>query len=45
MAREFWRFVMVQEYVGKLGATALEYPPKVIVTMKSDAKRFFAFAS
>jgi arylsulfatase A-like enzyme len=26
-AREFWRFVMVQQYVGKLAATALEYPP------------------
>jgi len=26
-AREFWRFVMVQEYVGKLAKTALEYPP------------------
>ena len=26
-AREFWRFVMVQEYVGKLAGTALEYPP------------------
>ena len=26
-AREFWRFVMVQEYVGKLAATALEFPP------------------
>ncbi|MFH1113354.1 MAG: arylsulfatase [Pseudomonadota bacterium] len=26
-AREFWRFVMVQEYVGKLANTALEYPP------------------
>ena len=26
-AREFWRFVMVQEYVAKLAATALEYPP------------------
>jgi arylsulfatase A-like enzyme len=27
MAREFWRFVMVQDYVGKLAGTALEYPP------------------
>jgi arylsulfatase len=26
-AREFWRFVMVQEYVGKLAATAIEFPP------------------
>ena len=26
-AREFWRFMMVQEYVGKLAKTALEYPP------------------
>ena len=26
-AREFWRFVSVQQYVGKLAATALEYPP------------------
>jgi arylsulfatase len=26
-AREFWRFVMVQEFVGKLAKTALEYPP------------------
>ena len=26
-AREFWRFVMVQEYVGKLAETALDYPP------------------
>ena len=26
-AREFWRFVMVQDYVGKLAKTALEYPP------------------
>jgi arylsulfatase A-like enzyme len=26
-AREFWRFVMVQQYVGKLAATAIEYPP------------------
>jgi arylsulfatase len=26
-AREFWRFVMVQDYVGKLAATALDYPP------------------
>jgi arylsulfatase len=26
-AREFWRFVMVQQYVGKLAATAIDYPP------------------
>ncbi len=26
-AREFWRFVMVQESVAKLAKTALEYPP------------------
>jgi len=26
-AREFWRFVMVQQYVGKLAKTAIEYPP------------------
>jgi arylsulfatase A-like enzyme len=26
-AREFWRFVMVQQYVGKLASTALDYPP------------------
>lgn len=26
-AREFWRFVMVQDYVGKLAKTAIEYPP------------------
>jgi arylsulfatase A-like enzyme len=26
-AREFWRFVMVQQYVGKLAETAIEYPP------------------
>jgi arylsulfatase A-like enzyme len=26
-AREFWRFVLVQEYVGKLAETAIEYPP------------------
>jgi arylsulfatase len=26
-AREFWRFVMVQEYVGKLVETAIEFPP------------------
>lgn len=27
MAREFWRFVMVQQYVGKLAMTAIDYPP------------------
>ena len=27
MAREFWRFVMVQDYVAKLAKTAVEYPP------------------
>ena len=26
-AREFWRFVLVQQYVAKLAATAIEYPP------------------
>ncbi len=26
-AREFWRFVVVQQYVGKLAQTAVEYPP------------------
>jgi hypothetical protein len=26
-AREFWRFVRVQEYVGKLAPTAIDYPP------------------
>lgn len=26
-AREFWRFVMVQQYVEKLAMTAVEYPP------------------
>ena len=26
-AREFWRFVMVQEFVGKLAETAIEFPP------------------
>ncbi|MFV0340445.1 MAG: arylsulfatase [Parachlamydiaceae bacterium] len=26
-AREFWRFVFVQDVVAKLGATAVEYPP------------------
>jgi len=27
MAREFWRFVQVQQYVGKLAETAIEFPP------------------
>jgi len=27
MGREFWRFVLVQQYVGKLAQTAIEYPP------------------
>jgi arylsulfatase len=26
-AREFWRFVQVQQFVGKLAMTAVEYPP------------------
>jgi hypothetical protein len=26
-AREFWRFVMVQQYVQKLALTAVDYPP------------------
>ena len=26
-AREFWRFVLVQQYVGKLAMTAKDYPP------------------
>jgi arylsulfatase len=26
-AREFWRFVVVQQYVAKLAQTAIEYPP------------------
>jgi arylsulfatase len=26
-AREFWRFVMVQQYVAKLAETAISYPP------------------
>jgi arylsulfatase len=26
-AREFWRFVTVQQYVGKLAMTAIDYPP------------------
>ena len=27
MAREFWRFVLVQQAVGKLALTAIDYPP------------------
>src|SRR5271166_3350927 len=27
MAREFWRFVLVQQTVGKLAMTAVDYPP------------------
>ena len=27
LAREFWRFVMVQQYVEKLALTAVDYPP------------------
>ena len=27
MAREFWRFVMVQQKVAELAQTAIEYPP------------------
>ena len=27
MAREFWRFVNVQQEVAKLAATAIDYPP------------------
>ena len=27
MAREFWRFVVVQEVVSKAAASAIEYPP------------------
>lgn len=27
MAREFWRFVLVQQVVGKLAMTAIDYPP------------------
>ena len=26
-AREFWRFVVVQQTVGKLAATAVDFPP------------------
>ena len=26
-AREFWRLVMMQQEVAKLGATAIDYPP------------------
>jgi len=27
MAREFWRFVVVQQEVAKLATTAIDYPP------------------
>jgi arylsulfatase len=27
MAREFWRFVLVQQQVAKLAMTAVDYPP------------------
>ena len=27
MAREFWRFVVVQKAVGQLAMTAVDYPP------------------
>jgi arylsulfatase A-like enzyme len=27
MAREFWRFVLVQQFVGEMARTAIEYPP------------------
>jgi hypothetical protein len=27
-AREFWRFVMVQQFVEKLAMTAVDYPPQ-----------------
>ena len=27
MPREFWRFVVVQQTVGKLAMTAIDYPP------------------
>ncbi len=27
MAREFWRFVLVQQRGGKLAMTAVDYPP------------------
>ena len=27
MAREFWRFVVVQQTVAKLAMTAIDYPP------------------
>ena len=26
-AREFWRFVQVQQFVGQLAMTAIDYPP------------------
>jgi arylsulfatase len=27
MAREFWRFVVVQQLVAKVAASAIDYPP------------------
>jgi arylsulfatase len=27
MGREFWRFVLVQQEVGRLAQTAIEFPP------------------
>ena len=27
MARQFWRFVLVQKEVGKLALTAIDFPP------------------
>ena len=27
MAREFWRFVLVQKYVGELAKTVIDFPP------------------
>jgi hypothetical protein len=27
MAREFWRFVVVQQYVSTMAETAIEFPP------------------
>jgi hypothetical protein len=27
LAREFWRFVEVQDYVARLGESAIDYPP------------------
>ena len=37
-AREFWRFVLVQQYVAKLAMTAINYPPmQGPVSFKLDA--------